>query len=89
MKVADTGSFMMVSSQSGIQVANKQTSIENGYNVFDEIAGRLDSSVKHWNDTVLDEKAGFQTGICHLQIAIAVSVRVNYEKNSSYKRVIQ
>ncbi|WP_265036075.1 hypothetical protein [Wolbachia endosymbiont (group A) of Anomoia purmunda] len=32
------------------------------------------------------------TGICHancLQIAIAVSVRINYEKNSSYKRVVQ
>ncbi|MDE5066675.1 hypothetical protein OZD63_01005 [Wolbachia endosymbiont of Drosophila leontia] len=27
-----------------IQVAHKQTSIESGYNVFDEIAERLDSS---------------------------------------------
>ncbi|WP_265034946.1 MULTISPECIES: hypothetical protein [unclassified Wolbachia] len=64
----------------GIQVANKQTSIENGYNVFDEIAGRLDSSVKHWNDTVLDEKAGFQTGICYancLQIAMSVQPRLS------------
>ncbi|MFP3033216.1 MAG: hypothetical protein ACEY3M_19635 [Wolbachia sp.] len=40
-----TLSTRRVSSQSGIQVAHKQTSIENGYNVFDEIAGRLDSSV--------------------------------------------
>ncbi|WP_265034661.1 MULTISPECIES: hypothetical protein [unclassified Wolbachia] len=45
MKVADTG----------IQVAHKQTSIESGYNVFDEIAGRLDPSVKHWDDTLLAE----------------------------------
>ncbi|WP_179943775.1 hypothetical protein [Wolbachia pipientis] len=35
----------------GIQVAHKQTSIESGYNVFDEIAERLDSSVKHWNES--------------------------------------
>ncbi|WP_265036581.1 hypothetical protein [Wolbachia endosymbiont (group A) of Anomoia purmunda] len=33
----------------------KQTSIESGYNVFDEIAGRLDPSVKHWDDTLLAE----------------------------------
>ncbi|UVW83587.1 hypothetical protein [Wolbachia endosymbiont of Aedes albopictus] len=39
-----------MSFQSGIQVAHKQTSIESGYNVFDEIAGRLDSSVTRWND---------------------------------------
>ncbi|MGL9757765.1 MAG: hypothetical protein ACR5LA_02700 [Wolbachia sp.] len=33
---------------------SKQTSIESGCNVFGEIAERLDSSVKHWNDTLLD-----------------------------------
>ncbi|WP_341812823.1 MULTISPECIES: hypothetical protein [unclassified Wolbachia] len=43
--------FMTVSSQcpdTGIQeslLVSKQTSIESGYNVFDEIAERLDSSV--------------------------------------------
>ncbi|WP_353273418.1 hypothetical protein [Wolbachia endosymbiont (group A) of Agelastica alni] len=45
--------LLFLSSQcpdTGIQVAHKQTSIESGYNVFDEIAERLDSSVKHWND---------------------------------------
>ncbi|MGL5029157.1 MAG: hypothetical protein ACRC6C_03530 [Wolbachia pipientis] len=35
----------------GIQVAHKQTSIESGYNVSDEIAERLDPSVKHWDDS--------------------------------------
>ncbi|MDE5061225.1 MULTISPECIES: hypothetical protein [Wolbachia] len=45
--IADTAllchpSAPMMSFQSGIQVAHKQTSIESGYNVFDEIAGRLD-----------------------------------------------
>ncbi|UVW83474.1 hypothetical protein [Wolbachia endosymbiont of Aedes albopictus] len=39
----------------GIQVAHKQTSIESGYNVSDEIAERLDPSVKHWDDTLLVE----------------------------------
>ncbi|WP_265021490.1 hypothetical protein [Wolbachia endosymbiont (group A) of Icerya purchasi] len=37
----------------GIQVTHKQTSIESGYNVSDEIAERLDPSVKHWDDTLL------------------------------------
>ncbi|RLT59761.1 hypothetical protein WANA13_0527 [Wolbachia endosymbiont of Drosophila ananassae] len=45
IRVADTG----------IQVAHKQTSIESGYNVSDEIAERLDPSVKHWDDTLLVE----------------------------------
>ncbi|MFP3014846.1 MAG: hypothetical protein ACEY3B_00765 [Wolbachia sp.] len=45
-QVADTGSFITVSFQSGIQVAYKQTSIESGYNVFDEIAERLDSRLE-------------------------------------------
>ncbi|WP_222933342.1 hypothetical protein [Wolbachia endosymbiont of Drosophila sechellia] len=46
-----------VSSQcpdTGIQeslLVDKQTSTESGYNIFDEIAERLDSSAKHWNDS--------------------------------------
>ncbi|WP_250294625.1 hypothetical protein [Wolbachia endosymbiont of Oedothorax gibbosus] len=44
MKVADTDSFMMVSSQcpdTGIQkslLVSKQTSTESGYNIFNETA---------------------------------------------------
>ncbi|MFP3020338.1 MAG: hypothetical protein ACEY3F_03180 [Wolbachia sp.] len=37
----------------GIQVAHKQTSIESGYNGFDEIAERLDPSVSYSDDTIL------------------------------------
>ncbi len=33
------------------------------YNIFDEIIRKLDSSVKHWNDTT-----------CHLQIAMFVQL---------------
>ncbi|WP_265043227.1 MULTISPECIES: hypothetical protein [unclassified Wolbachia] len=36
----------------GIQVAHKRTSIESGYNVFDEIAERLDPSVSYLNDII-------------------------------------
>ncbi|WP_353284001.1 hypothetical protein [Wolbachia endosymbiont (group A) of Lypha dubia] len=42
--------FVIQVADTGIQVAHKQTSIESGYNVFDEIAERLDPSVKHWDD---------------------------------------
>ncbi|WP_265031667.1 hypothetical protein [Wolbachia endosymbiont (group A) of Tiphia femorata] len=49
MKVADTDSFMMVSSQcpdNGIQkslLVSKQTSTESGYNVFNEIIWKTGS----------------------------------------------
>ncbi|MFP3020098.1 MAG: hypothetical protein ACEY3F_01915 [Wolbachia sp.] len=52
--------LLFLSSQcpdTGIQeslLVSKQTSIESGYNVFDEIAERLDPSVKHWDDTITE-----------------------------------